>query len=273
MIKSAIVSGYATIDYVLNVDASFSGDNIAPMQPIDRKSWERPGAATFYTSAQLAEKGIDVYPVTWIGDDKEGDMYWQACRDSNLQLEAINRLEGVATPSCILIYRPDGSQGVLLNDSGMNSTTTLTGGQISAIRKADLVCLSGAPESQTDTVLLNTSDDAIVVWIAKEDEKSFPNSLRRRISERANIIFCNQSERAFVNNSFKTDRSSDVTIIETRGAGGVMIETNENTSQVNVEKIQTGDTTGAGDTFAGATLGALLTQNISMIEADRKSVV
>jgi len=273
MRKHIIVSGYATIDYVLNLKAPFDGSNIAHVHPVSANTWERPGGATLYTSVQLAKFDVDAYPLVWLGKDAKGQAYLNTCEKHGLLTGAIDIQDSRATPSCFLLYHEDGSQGCLIDNGENGHETKLVQTQIDLTRKADMVCITAGPPTQTDTLLEYIPEDAVVAWIAKQDDACFPKKLREKIARRANYIFCNSSERNYVDDSLHNDRRSDLVIVETRGPDGVLIETPNDAKVIEVTRVDSDDTTGAGDTFAGATLGALITGESNIEDAVTNGVV
>ncbi|MEM6680678.1 MAG: PfkB family carbohydrate kinase [Pseudomonadota bacterium] len=258
MLETAVVSGYATLDYCLNLAGPFNGRNIAHIEPVDQTMWARPGGGTLYTSLQLARYATATYPLIWLGDDPAGQRYLQHCQGHGLRTHAVQVLKNKATPSCFLIYQQDGSQGCLIDNGETGETVGLSAAQVETVEQADLVCITAGPPQQTLDVLAHTKASAFVAWIAKRDEKCFPSALQEKLGERADIIFCNASERSFVNAAIHKQGLRKCTVIETRGADGILIEAKDGFEEIAVQPLASEDTTGAGDTFAGATLGALL---------------
>jgi ribokinase len=201
--------------------------------------------------------GIDAAPVTWVGSDKGAAQFTAACEASNLSIQGIEASEEMATPTCFLIYQPDGSYGCLFQP-GPSHPRELTGRQRKLIEAADLVLIAVGPPELSDEILRLIREDAVVAWIAKTDHTAYPLQVRERYAARADYIFCNSGERSFVNASFGRPRTSRQAIIETHGKDGVLIDTLDHEFSVSVDPVQTSDTTGAGDTLAGATMACIL---------------
>ncbi len=103
-----------------------------------------------------------------------------------------------------------------------------------------------------------------MAWIAKHDPGCFPDLLAARIAARAVFVFCNERERAWLD-GFAHGRR---VLFETRGADGVLVEHPDGSALYAADAIDARDTTGAGDTFAGAALARLL-HGASVEEAAR----
>ncbi len=256
--KRAVVSGYATLDYVVQLEDEFHGTGTVMGAIGPSGAWPRAGGAVLYTSKRLAAAGHDCSALTWIGDDADGSFYLEACRSAGIRHDAITQSTRTQTPRCILIYNTDGSYGCLL-DSGGAGNETLSSAQSAALAAAELVCIAVGPANATEAIIDQCSDSALVAWIAKVDNLAFPMSLRRKIADRANYIFCNGSERNFVSESFMAPRREDQTIIETLGSAGVLIDTPSDKRVLSTEFVKTNNTTGAGDTLAGEVLARIVT--------------
>ena len=253
----AVVVGYATVDYVLHLDESFGGTGTAAARRMPDGRWPRAGGAALFASRQLSLNGVAASPVTWVGSDDGARRYRRACELATLETAGICRIADAETPTCILLYQPDGSYGCLFSDM-QQSIEALTVAQENLIAAADLVVISASPPQFVERVIARAGESARVAWIAKEDDTVFPDGVRRLCAARADFIFCNAGERAFVDASCAGVSRSARVVIETRGADGVLIDNGHRSQHASVTAIETDDTTGAGDTFAGATLAHIL---------------
>ena len=86
-------------------------------------------------------------------------------------------------------------------------------------------------------------------WAVKNDPSCFDGNLCEKLSKRADVIFCNAAERKLIS-------STNATIIETHGKEGVSIICEKRKTHIETNPVDTFDTTGAGDTFAGAFIAA-----------------
>lgn len=245
-----IVSGYATLDYVVQLSDAFHGTGTVIGELGLSGAWPRAGGAALYASRQIAAAGYRACPLTWIGDDGDGSHYLRACQRAQICCDAIDQRSGAKTPRCILIYPPDGDYGCLL-DTGFGGRESLTIAQASAARSADHVCIAAGPSAATTELLEACPPATGVSWIAKLDPASFPPELRARLAQRAGLIFCNGGEREFVEAAREGPRPGDQIIVETLGSAGVLIDCQQGRRILPTDPLRTHDTTGAGDTLAG----------------------
>ncbi len=97
-----------------------------------------------------------------------------------------------------------------------------------------------------------------LAWIAKDDPACFPPDLVARLTARAEVVFCNAGERAWLESGREGTAPVGQVLFETRGAGGVHVEAAGEVFGLPVTPLTVNDATGAGDTFAGAALAGLL---------------
>jgi ribokinase len=264
--KRAVATGFATVDYVVELSEYFSGTGTSEIKHLAKDAWPRPGGAALYTCRQLALAGFDAAPVTWIGADTGGSQYKAACRESAVSTDGVFSQPNGTTPTCVLIYQPDSDYGCLF-DPGASHPEKLTEQQRSLFKAADLVLIAVGPPALAHEILSLIREDAIVAWIAKTDHTAYPEHVRALYSARANYIFCNGGERDFVDASFSEPRTVRQVIFETHGSSEVLIDSRERQVLVPVEPIETPDTTGAGDTFAGATMAQILSGQADLVKA------
>lgn len=264
--KRVVISGYATLDYVVQLAEPFHGTGTVTGELGASGAWPRAGGAALFASRRIAAVGHRAFALTWIGDDGDGGHYLRACQRAQICCEAVDQRRAVKTPRCILIYRPDGDYGCLL-DTGLGGHEELTTTQAKIIEQADHVCISVGPPEATAAILDHCPEDVPLSWIAKLDRISYPEDLCRKLAQRANLIFCNASEREFIEASFDGPRSDGQTIIETLGSAGVLIDSCDGKRVVPANKIKAFDTTGAGDTLAGEVIAQIVSGQMSIDDA------
>ena len=249
------VAGFATIDYVVRVEGDFTGRGTRLMR---EAAWPRAGGAALYASAALGQAGVAAAPLTWIGDDADGEAYRAACPS----LEGVAVMTGALSTRCLLIYNADGTYGCLLRPGAAE----LTGAQLRLAAEADwLVIAAGPPEI---TARLLELEGPRLAWIAKDDPACFPAELVARLTARAEVVFCNAGERAWLEAGREGPARASQILFETRGAAGVHIEAAGETIDLLATPLTVDDATGAGDTFAGAALAALITGAPSRMAAE-----
>jgi ribokinase len=252
--RPVAVAGFATLDYVARVDGDFTGRGTLPMRQGAADAWPRAGGAALYASAALAAAGVEAAPLTWIGDDADGAAYRQACLRAGVGLDGLAVVEGAPSTRCLLIYNADGSYGCLLRPG----PAALTDAQSALAAHAAWLVVSAGPPDIAGRLLDALAPEAGLAWIAKDDPACFPEDLAARLAGRAQAVFCNAGERAWLEAVRAGPRSAGQTLFETRGAAGVFFDGPEGAFHQPVSPVEVDDATGAGDTFAGAALAALI---------------
>lgn len=265
-LKQVVVSGYATLDYVVQLSEPFHGTGTVIGELGASGAWPRAGGAALYASRRIASAGHRAFALTWIGDDGDGGHYLRACQRSQICCDAIDQRRGVTTPRCILIYRPDGDYGCLL-DTGFGGSEAATPKQLELVTTADHLCISVGPAGATMAILDACPPATPVSWIAKLDRSAFPPDLCRQLAGRANLIFCNASEREFIEDAFQGERPAGQIIIETLGSAGVLIDCSEGKRIIPAQAIKAHDTTGAGDTLAGEVIAQIVLGQLTIDDA------
>lgn len=257
MSQSFAISGYATIDYSVQAPRALHGPGTYPVVALANEHWAKPGGAAFYASARMAAGGHQAHPIVMLGEDSNAQLYLDACDSAHVSTSGIHRTDRIRTPWCFLMYHDDGSHTCLL-DAGSVMTAPLNQRQLEIVARADRVCIAAGSVAATEQILAAIDGSTQLAWIAKQDELCFPDALAARLAQRADLVFCNRSERALVDGARAPGHRKNQTIIETRGAQGVLIESNGTQSELSSEPLTVNDTTGAGDTLAGEVMASLL---------------
>jgi ribokinase len=129
------------------------------------------------------------------------------------------------------------------------------------IAAADCLCLTVGPTEATRAALALARPDAKVVWAVKADRRAVPNDLAAGLASRADIVVFSRGEAEFVAGAFAAagSRERPTLKIETRGRDGVAIDGGGGAIEVvPTLPIEAADSTGAGDTFLGGFIAALL---------------
>lgn len=258
MTRSAVVVGYATVDYPANLPDALRGPGTHAAVALAPANWPRAGGAALYASTRVAAAGHRVHPLVAVGEDGNGSIFLDACRAADVSTEGIHCTQLVRTPWCFLLYHRDGTYTCLIDTGGVNEQP-LTHTQLALCKSTDLICIAAAPASNSARVLSVAPNATPLVWIAKDDPMCFPEWLCSDLAARANIIFCNSAERALVEKARALGHMPEQVIVETRGPRGVLVEgVGGRRTELRREALDVGDTTGAGDTLAGEVLAALL---------------
>ena len=254
----AVVTGYACIDFPAVLDGFFAGDRTVMIKQRPADAFPRPGGCPLYVARPIAEIGVPVSIVTWVGNDDHGQLFISWTERDGVGVEGIGTIEPGNTPISFMIYQEDGSCGCLF-DPGMLGQESLTANQRELIAGADLLCVTVGPPEVSAEALTLIGDDCKVAWVLKKDPLSYPEALRAELASRAQYIFCNRQEREWVDEALAGNRSRhQPTIIETAGSAAVVAGGNINGVRVEVAPLSFDDASGAGDTLAGGCLAAIL---------------
>ncbi|TCS15296.1 carbohydrate kinase family protein [Caulobacter sp. BK020] len=251
-----VVCGFATIDYVVEVDGDFRGRGTLPMRGDPESLRPRAGAAALYTSAALAAGGFEVSPVTWVGDDEERLIFLSGCRAAGLDVSGVSKISGARTAQCLLIYSANGAYGCVLRSLSGAETEV----QRDLVARADVVVIAAGDPEVATRLLGEVRPQARVAWIAKNDPACFPDGLVKQLLARADYVFCNGAERPWIDGLLGSGGGAAAprAIFETRGEEGVLVDHGGYVRTVPTRRLKVYDATGAGDVFAGATLAAVL---------------
>jgi ribokinase len=261
-----VVTGYASLDYCLRLDRTPQADATATIlsRPAE---WPRFGGSPAYVAGALVAAGLtDVKPVSWIGEDDDGARYSAALASRGIAADGIALRPG-RTPVCILAYQPDGGCHCYY-DPGLDKPLTLNARQNELVVAAQWVCLTVGPAEATAQALAAARPQAQVVWAVKADPRAVPPDLAVAIAARADIIAWSRGETPFVAEALATAATGRPRLlVETRGRDGVALRFDGREEIVPVEPLVAEDATGAGDTFLGGMLAALVVNREDFVGA------
>jgi ribokinase len=253
---SIVVTGYASLDYVVRLDSAPEPDRTATI--LSRAAaWPRLGGSPAYVAAALVAGGAhDAAPISWVGDDAEGARYRDGIEALGVRTDGI-RVRPGRTPISILAYGPDGRCHCLY-DPVLTAEADLDEGQRALIAAAKAICVTVGPTKASWEALRLARPDATLVWAVKADPRAVPPDLKAALAARADIVVFSQGEAGFAAEASATAmkparRRID---IETRGRNGVAFMRDGAQRVFPVAPIEAEDSTGAGDTFIGGFLAA-----------------
>jgi ribokinase len=266
MSKHAVISGYATVDYAARSARPLHGAETLTVDAITEGGWPRAGGAALFASRRIAAAGHSASALTIVGTDANAALYSEACRTGGVRTDGIASLASVRTPWCVLVYHDEGSYTCLI-DRGAVDAQNLTRAQLATAASADLLCIAAGPARCAAALLDTIPPDMPLAWIAKRDDVSFPEALAARLGRRANVVFCNTSERHIVDRARSHGVAMSQSIIETRGADGVLLESPGTVLELRCDAVKVRDATGAGDTLAGEVLATMLSGEANLENA------
>ena len=248
-----VVTGYASMDYVVALNGFVQVDKTTLVSHRDSTAWPRLGGCVSYVSVAAALAGHRVTPISWVGSDRDADAFLDVLNKLNISTAGIHRQSDSASPVAMLIYQADGSCSCLF-DRAFSGTEILAPTQLDAIGRADHLCLTAGPGHLMDPILNARKPSAKLYWVLKNDVSCFTPQICERLSSEADVIFGNRAESHMIDGL----TSQSTTIVTTNGTAGVDIYTGGLHIETKVNYVETNDPTGAGDTFAGGYIGALI---------------
>ncbi|MGN6463975.1 MAG: carbohydrate kinase family protein [Rhizobiaceae bacterium] len=254
------VTGHASLDHVAMLDGSPKAGCTTTILRRPRDAWPRLGGSPAYVAAALVAAGLpDAFPVSWIGDDPEGKNYRAQLARNAIPDDGVAIIDRMRTPVAVLAYEPDGGC-ICLYDPSSTEGVTLSQGQRQLLSGSDWVCVTIGPRSSTEAALGCIGDDSCLAWIVKHDPRSMPVALAARIAARADLIFASRAERTFLREAMaqESDTRPERIVIETQGGSGALVSRYDKEVFVEASPMDVSDPTGAGDTFAGGVLAALV---------------
>ncbi|MCF1464815.1 carbohydrate kinase family protein [Agrobacterium vitis] len=257
-----VITGYASLDHAVTLGGDIVYGRTVTITGRQEQDWPRLGGGPAYVATAIRRVyNGPVLPVSWIGDDALGEVYTTGLKDRGLSADGIVRLKGARTPVSILAYNTAGDCACLY-DPGFSGDVTLNEPQRRQIHAADWICLTIGPAGVTAEIVDSIREDQHMAWIVKDDPQALPLTLATRVAARADVIFCNQRERSFVNEALADSGTQAAQrrrwIIETRGGQGAQFDHGDGPVFVPTIAMTVRDPTGAGDSFAGGVLAALL---------------
>ncbi|WP_068079821.1 carbohydrate kinase family protein [Novosphingobium rosa] len=252
---SIALIGYATMDFIAQADGALLPEGTNTIRTADQ-GWPRIGGGAIYAGEALLQAGHKTTLIANIGADAPGATMIEHLRQRGFASDAIVQDPASRTPVCVLINRPDGHYCCFL-DRGSSVEASLSASQKAALRNADWIVISAGQRGMAEEALDLMRVDQKLAWIVKADAICFPETLRDALQHRAGVIFLNRHERDFLG-SHQNGFPAHQLVFETDGERGVHIHHEGQSITLPTAMLDTMDTTGAGDTFAGATLAALI---------------
>jgi ribokinase len=255
-----VISGYASLDHVIVLDGDVRPGRTTTILSRPAAAWPRLGGGPAYVAQAIGGTySGPLHPLSWIGEDAPGDLYLQQLADNGISCDGMAKVAGARTPIAVLAYDPAGDCACLY-DPGLPPTIGLTDEQKALVRKAAWVCITIGPKLVTDQMLTLITPEQRLVWIVKNDPRAITPEQTAMLATRADLIFCNGKERDFLESARNGNaaKRSGQTIVETQGRRGAVFLRDGESTFVAAEPVDVIDPTGAGDTFAGGVIAAMM---------------
>ncbi len=252
------VSGYASLDRAMLVDRLPVADETALVQRRLSTPWPRSGGAAHVARAVRA-RGVEASLVSWIGDDEAGERYLSDLRDAGIDTAGVVR-SGSRSPASWLFYDEEGRAACCFDPGEISYV--MTAPQRRLLDRSDWWVVAVGPAAVTHDVLDELEESATrLAWVVKADREAFPAPIVDRLLDHCELITLSRAEREFLTTATGGDPlgrvRSDALVIETRGGDDVWFRGPDGPGTIPVDRVSCPDTTGAGDTLAGAAVAAL----------------
>lgn len=254
------ITGYASLDHVIVLDGDVKSGRTTTILSRSVKSWPRLGGGPAYVALAVhANNPRAAVPVSWIGEDDLGKNYVRQLGDQGISGAGMATVDGARTPIAVLAYDQAGDCACLY-DPGLPSGVGLDVAQRHLIETSDWVGVTIGPLAVTDQLLGLLRDDQKLAWVVKNDPKAITPEQSAALYERADLVFCNGRERAFLEEARAAGRKprAGQIIVETQGRRGALFLRGDESRFVAAEPVEVIDPTGAGDTFAGGVIAAIM---------------
>jgi ribokinase len=237
----------------INVIGSINLDIVASGAPLPRAGETVTGATLAYhpggkgANQALAARrlGADVAMVGAVGDDGAADQALALLRAGGVDLVGVKVCAGVPTGVALIAVSPEGENQIVVA-AGANSEVAFDG----PLPPADAtLCQLEIPIPTIEAVAAK-----ITGFFAVNLAPAQPVS--QSVLDRANLIIVNQTEAAFYGDALKGLNS--LVVVTLGGEGAIMYSSSGSLISAKPPVVTPVDTTGAGDTFVGALLVALL---------------
>lgn len=252
------ITGYASVDHVIGLEAA-PRPNETVLISRAPSGWPRLGGSPSYVAMALVRAGVrQAMPVTWIAGDEDGARFLAGLESVQVPVDGIARSLPGRTPICILAYDPAGACYVLY-DPAASRAATLTDSQRRIVEGADWLCVTVGPSTASRAALSLIKPHQRLAWAVKADGDAFPPDLRAALAARADLVVHSRSERPFVADALAGNPGRPGRIVvETRGEQGAQVSAGAGSELVPARHLAAPDPTGAGDTFVGGLLAALI---------------
>ena len=222
-----------------------------------------PGGKGANASAAIAKLGAESILVGSVGDDNFGQTELQALKSVGVRVDSVKVDQDEPTGTAIIMVDDNGENTILVV-IGANATLTpdeAKGALDSWWEKLDAIQVNfEIPESVVAAIIEEAKRNGVPVIL----DAGPPRSYAKETWSKATIISPNRLEtESLVGRSISTeddlvraakeilDRGPEAVVLK-RGGEGSLICTSQGTVSVPAFKVETVDTTGAGDAFTGA---------------------
>jgi ribokinase len=241
------------VSVIINVIGSINLDIVASGAPLPCAGETVTGATLAYhpggkganQALAAARLGANVAMFGAVGDDSAADQALTLLRAGGVDLAGVKVCAGVPTGVALIAVSPEGENQIVVA-AGANSYVSYEGRLPEA--KATL-CQLEIPIPTIEALAANI-DGFFAINLAPAQPVS------QAVLDRADLIIVNETEAAFYGDALKG--LDGLVVVTLGGEGAIMYQPSGDPIRATPPMVTPVDTTGAGDTFVGALLVALL---------------
>jgi len=260
--KPVTVVGYASLDTTTTV-VTFRGVNATSILQRPLTTLEPGIGGIAYIVGACAAIGASVQVISWVGPDADGVRWSQGVAQAGVGVLGVS-VHGTRSPRATVIDIQTGGT-ICLFEPGDCHPPTITRGQGQILEAGAWVVLTVSPRQITEDVLDRLPKSAKLIWAVKHDDDAYSENIVIRILERADVVSFSDGERSYLTiDGIDPERRvrAGTLVVETKGAEGLAWSIGSPNGGVRpgfiaVERVNTQDSTGAGDTFIGTLAGLL----------------
>jgi ribokinase len=180
-----------------------------------------------------------------VGDDGAADQALALLRAGGVDLSGVKTCAGVPTGVALIAVSPEGENQIVVA-AGANGTVSFEG----TLRAADAtLCQLEIPIATIEAIAAKV-EGYFAINLAPSQTVS------QAVLDRADLIIVNETEAAFYGDALKG--LAGLVVVTLGAEGAIMYQLGGEPIRAYPPKVTPVDTTGAGDTFVGALLVALL---------------
>jgi ribokinase len=241
------------VSVTINVIGSINLDIVASGAPLPCAGETVTGATLAYhpggkganQALAAARLGADVAMFGAVGDDGAADQALTLLRVGGVDLAGVKVCAGVPTGVALIAVSPEGENQIVVA-AGANSDVSYEG----RLPEANAtLCQLEIPIPTIEAIAANI-DGFFAINLAPAQP------VPQAVLDRADLIIVNETEAAFYGDAVKG--LDGLVVVTLGGEGAIMYQPSGEPIIAKPPKVTPVDTTGAGDTFVGALLVALL---------------
>lgn len=266
-----LIVGYAGVDQIIRIDTPALAGRTAYVTNADSCKVSYGGNGS-NVAACMGRLGRHVVPLMRVGPDWDALGYRKMLLDYGVDISAVEVIENETTSICHLVEDSQGNHLTMTYPGAMHARYAGRDMDDSLFARAKYGLLTVATRPDVEQFLRKVKEHALpLVFGVRVDMESFPPEIFAEALTEAEIIFMNEVEKEFIENTFGF---KPITALFEKGKARVIVVTLADKGSVVYEKTSDGvaaaavpavkcrgvvDATGAGDSYIAGFLYGVLT--------------